>query len=194
MKESNRYYGKYRGTVFNNIDPEQRGRIQALVPAVQGVVPTTYALPCFPIAGKQEGMFMVPQIGAAVWIEFEQGDPDYPIWTGCFWGESPAAPAIPHPEIPQAAVIPPPLPLGQNILIQTTLQHMLLISDAVPIPVMAPIPAPTTPGTGGIVLRSPSGAMIVVNDAGIFINNGKGASIEMIGPSVMINKLALVVT
>ena len=191
MKESNRYYGKYRGTVFNNIDPQQRGRIMAIVPDVQGLVPTTWALPCFPIAGKQEGMFMVPQIGAAVWIEFEQGDPDYPIWVGGFWGE---VPVLPHPEIPLAAVVPPPLPLGQNILIQTTLQHMLLISDAVPIPVMAPIPAPTTPGTGGIVLRSPSGAMIVVNDAGIFINNGKGASIEMIGPSVMINKLALVVT
>jgi len=36
--------------------------------------------------------------------------------------------------------------------------------------------------------------MIVVNDTGIYIHNGKGASIEMIGPSVMINKLALVVT
>jgi hypothetical protein len=195
MKESNRYYGKYRGTVVNNIDPEQRGRIQAIVPDVQGLVPMTYALPCFPIAGKQEGVFMVPQIGAAVWIEFEQGDPDYPIWVGGFWGALPIpVPGVPHPEIPLAAVLPPPIPPGQNILVQTTLQHMLLISDAIPIPVMAPIPAPATPGTGGIVLRSPSGAMIVVNDTGIYINNGKGASIEMIGPSVMINKLALVVT
>lgn len=190
MKESNRYYGKYRGTVINNIDPEQRGRIQAIVPDVQGLVPTTYALPCFPIAGKLEGVFMVPQIGAGVWIEFEQGDPDYPIWVGCFWG---SAPALPHPEIPLAAVVPPPIFPGQNIVIQTTLQHSIIISDAVPIPVLAPIPAPATPGTGGIILRSPSGAMIVVNDTGIYINNGKGASIEMMGPNVMINKLALVV-
>ena len=194
MKESNRYYGKYRGTVLNNIDPEQRGRIQAIVPDVQGLVPTTYALPCFPIAGKLEGVFMVPQIGAGVWIEFEQGDPDYPIWVGCFWGASPAAPALPHPEVPLAAVVPPPIPPGQTIVIQTTLQHSLIMSDAVPIPMPAPIPAPATPGTGGIVLRSPSGAMIVVNDTGIYIHNGKGASIEMIGPSVMINKIALVVT
>ena len=78
-------------------------------------------------------------------------------------------------------------------MIQTTLQHSIIISDAVPIPVLAPIPAPATPGTGGIILRSPSGAMIVVNDTGIYINNGKGASIEMMGPNVMINKLALVV-
>jgi hypothetical protein len=60
--------------------------------------------------------------------------------------------------------------------------------------VQVPVPAPAPPGTGGVVLRSPSGAMIVVNDTGIYINNGKGASIEMMGPSVMINKVALVVT
>ena len=89
--------------------------------------------------------------------------------------------------------MPPPPPPGQTIVIQTTLQHLLLISDAVPIPMEAPIPAPAPPGTGGIVLRSPTGAMIVVNDTGIFINNGKGASIGFLGPSVMINKVALVV-
>lgn len=186
MKEINKYYGKYRGTVLNNIDPEQRGRIMALVPDVLGIIPSSWAMPCVPIAGKLEGTFMVPQIGAGVWIEFEQGDPDYPIWVGGFWG----APL----EVPAAALIPPAIPPGQNIVIQTTLQHSLIISDAVPLPIPAPIPAPAPPGTGGIILRSPSGAMIVVNDTGIYIHNGKGASIEMIGPSVMINKIALVVT
>lgn len=181
-----RYYGKYRGTVINNIDPEQRGRILAMVPDVLGITPSSWALPCVPIAGKQQGIFVVPQIGAGVWIEFEQGDPDYPIWVGGFWGA--------FAEVPTSALAPPPIPPGQNIVIQSTLQHSLIISDAPPIPIPAPIPAPTPPGTGGIVLRSPSGAMIVVNDAGIFIHNGKGASIEMIGPSVMINKVGLVVT
>jgi hypothetical protein len=181
-----RYYGKYRGTVINNIDPEQRGRIMAIVPDVLGITPSSWAMPCVPIAGKQEGVFVVPQIGAGVWIEFEQGDPDYPIWVGGFWGA--------FAEVPTAALAPPPILPGQNIVIQTTLQHSLVISDATPIPVPAPIPAPAPPGTGGIVLRSPSGAMIVVNDAGIFIHNGKGASIEMLGPSVMINKVALMVT
>jgi hypothetical protein len=53
--KSNRYFGKYRGTVVNNIDPEQRGRIQAIVPDVQGITPTTWAMPCVPIAGRQQG-------------------------------------------------------------------------------------------------------------------------------------------
>ncbi|MGH7871420.1 MAG: phage baseplate assembly protein V, partial [Candidatus Binatia bacterium] len=85
-EKTTRYYGKFRGTVVNNVDPEQRGRIQAIVPDVQGLIPITWALPCVPLAGKQEGVFMVPQVGAGVWIEFEQGDPEYPIWVGGFWG------------------------------------------------------------------------------------------------------------
>jgi len=181
-----RHYGKFRGTVINNVDPEQRGRIQAIVPDVQGLTPTTWALPCVPIAGKQEGVYMVPQIGAGVWIEFEQGDPDYPIWVGGFWGS--------FAEVPPAALAPPPIPPGQTIVIQSTLQNGIIISDATPVPVQAPVPAPAPPGTGGVVLSSTSGAMIVVNDTGIYINNGKGASIDLMGPSVMINKVALVIT
>ena len=184
--EDTRYYGKYRGTVINNLDPEQRGRIVAMVPDVQGLIPLTWALPCVPIAGKQEGVFWVPQIGAGVWIEFEQGDPDYPIWVGGFWGSV--------AEVPLAALTPPMAPIGQNLVFQTSMQHLLMVSDGAPVAMLAPIPSPSPPGTGGIVLRSPSGAMVVVNDAGIFINNGKGASIDMIGTSVMINKIALVVT
>ena len=186
MSEGKKFYGLYRGTVVNNIDPMQLGRIMAIVPDVSNVIPTSWAMPCVPIAGKLMGTFMVPQIGAGVWVQFEQGDPDYPVWTGGFWGIA--------AEVPAAALIPPAIPPGGNIVLQTSLQHSVIISDAVPIPVMAPIPAPAPPGTGGVILRSPSGAMIVVNDTGIYINNGKGASIELIGPSVMINKVALVVT
>jgi type VI secretion system (T6SS) baseplate-like injector VgrG len=185
MRESSKYYGVYRGTVVNNIDPLQIGRIMAIVPDVSSITPTTWAMPCVPIAGKQMGSFMVPQIGAGVWLQFEAGDPDRPVWTGGWWGNL--------AEVPPAAFAPPPIPPGQTIVLQTTLQHSVIISDSVPIPMQVPVPAPAPPGTGGIVLRSPTGAMIVVNDTGIYINNGKGASIDMIGPSVMINKAALVV-
>jgi hypothetical protein len=172
--ELKRHYGKYRGTVINNIDPEQRGRIMAFVPDVLGITPSNWALPCVPVAGKQEGMFAVPQIGAGVWMEFEQGDPDYPIWVGGFWGIA--------AEVPALALVPPPIPPGQNIVVQTTGQNTLLLSDAAP-----------TPVTGGIVLKSATGAMIVVNDSGIYISNGKGAMLTMIGPTVTVNNGALVV-
>ena len=86
MATQNKYYGKYRGTVTINVDPEQRGRIMAMVPDVLGLIPSTWALPCVPIAGKQQGTYFIPQIGAGVWIEFEAGDVSQPIWTGCYWG------------------------------------------------------------------------------------------------------------
>jgi hypothetical protein len=186
MSEGNRYYGIYRGTVVQNVDPMQLGRIMVTVPDVGSITPSTWATPCVPLAGKQEGTFMVPQVGAGVWVQFEAGDPDKPVWTGGWWGNA--------LEVPTASMVPPPIPPGQTIVIQTTLQHLLLISDAPPLAMEAPVPPPAPPGTGGIVLRSPTGAMIVVNDTGIFLNNGKGASIELLGPSVMINKIALVVT
>jgi hypothetical protein len=168
-----KYYGKYRGTVINNIDPLQIGRIQVSVPDVS-VIPGTWAMPCLPIAGKQEGVFMVPQIGAGVWVEFEQGNPDYPIWVGGFWGSA--------AEVPALALVPPAIPPGQNIVVQTTAQNTLVLSDSAP-----------TPVSGGIVLKSTTGAMIVVNDSGIYIQNGKGASITLIGPTVTVNMGALVV-
>jgi hypothetical protein len=174
MTEINKYYGKYRGTVLNNIDPEQRGRIQAIIPDVLGLIPSSWAMPCVPIAGKQEGIFVVPQIGAGVWMEFEQGESDYPIWVGGFWGIA--------TEVPALALTPPPIPPGQNIVLQTTLQNSIILSDAAP-----------TPLTGGIVLKSATGATIIVNDSGIYIDNNKGASLIMVGKSVTINNGALVI-
>ena len=100
--------------------------------------------------------------------------PDKPIWVGGFWGI--------FAEVPVPAQVPPPIPPGQNVCIQTTLQNMMMVSDA-----------PPTPLTGGIVLKSTTGAMIVVNDSGIYIQNGKGASIMMVGPAVNINMGALTI-
>ncbi len=78
--------GKYRGKVSSNIDPKQMGRLQVVVPAVSEE-PLGWAMPCVPYAGDQVGFLTLPPTGANVWVEFEQGNPDYPIWTGCFWGE-----------------------------------------------------------------------------------------------------------
>jgi len=83
-RNEGRYFGKYRGLVKDNKDPLKLGRIQATVPAVFGMS-TNWALPCAPYAGNQVGFYTIPPIGAKVWIEFEGGDPTYPIWSGCFW-------------------------------------------------------------------------------------------------------------
>jgi hypothetical protein len=86
-----RFFGKYRGLVVNNIDPLGLGRLQAMVPEVLGEIPSGFALPCAPYAGTGSGQFTIPPIGAGVWIEFEAGNVSRPIWSGCWWstGEVP---------------------------------------------------------------------------------------------------------
>ncbi len=79
------FYGKYRGKVIDNNDPLKRGRLRANVPAISDH-DLTWAEPGTPYAGPKLGWYVIPPAGANVWIEFERGDVDYPIWTGCFWG------------------------------------------------------------------------------------------------------------
>jgi uncharacterized protein involved in type VI secretion and phage assembly len=165
-----RFYGKYRGTVINNVDPLQIGRLQVMVPDVSNVMISSWAMPCAPVAGMQHGQFAVPPIGAGVWVEFEQGDPDYPIWVGCFWGTAAEVPAL-------ARTVPPAVP---GITLQTVLGNGIVISD---------LPGPS----GGIMLKSTLGATLIVNDTGIYIQNGKGASIVLTGPTVNVNMGALTV-
>jgi uncharacterized protein involved in type VI secretion and phage assembly len=165
-----RYYGKYRGLVLNNIDPMQLNRLMVQVPDVAGLLPATWAMPCVPVAGIQNGMVALPMIGSGVWVEFEQGNPDYPIWVGCFWGSAAEVPVLAH-------ATPPGV---QAITLQTPLQNGLTVSD---------LPGPT----GGIMLKSATGATLIVNDTGIYIQNGKGASIVMTGPTVTINTGALTI-
>ena len=166
--DQEQFYGKFRGVVINNVDPLRIGRIQVQVPDVSGVLPSSWAMPCVPVAGVQSGFFTVPPVGAGVWVEFEHGDPDYPIWVGGFWGTA--------AEVPALANTIPPGTIG--FALQTTLQNGIVVSD---------LPGPT----GGIMLKSATGATIIVNDTGIYIQNGKGAAITLLGPTTDVNNGAL---
>jgi len=162
------FFGKYRASVLDNIDPLQIGRLMVQVPDVSNVIPSTWAMPCVPFAGIQSGFYAVPAIGSGVWVEFEHGDPDYPIWVGCFWGSAADLPAL-------ALAAPPGV---QQVVIQTTEQNMLMISD---------VPGPS----GGILLKTAAGALISITDTGITLSNGQGATLALTGPSVSVNEGAL---
>ena len=160
-----RFYGKYRGKVENNIDPLQTGRIQVSVPTVLGDGRMSWAMPCVPYAGPGVGFFAIPPVGANVWVEFEGGDPDYPIWSGCFWGvgEVPAVPALPQMKVWKTDGI------------------TLTLSDL--------------PGAGGFTLEVgppvvPTPLKMIFNVAGIELNNG-AASIKLTPASVSINNGAM---
>jgi uncharacterized protein involved in type VI secretion and phage assembly len=163
MNGKQKLYGKYRAMVLNNVDPMQQGRLQVQAPDVSGLLPSSWAMPCVPLAGMQTGSFAMPPIGSGVWVEFEQGELDRPVWVGCFWGSAAEIPAL-------ARTIPPGL---SGIALQTVLQNGIVVSD---------LPGPS----GGIMLKSTIGATIIVNDTGIYIQNGKGASLIMTGPTMAI--------
>jgi uncharacterized protein involved in type VI secretion and phage assembly len=161
--EQRRYFGKYRGIVVNTLDPERLARLQATVPDVLGTASSTWAMPSLPFASTHAGVVAVPPVGAGVWIEFEQGDPDYPIWSGCWWGSASEVPAL---------VLSGQPGVGQITLV-TPGQHTLVISDL--------------PGiAGGITVRTSDGTRISLNDNAIALDNGKGAAISLIGNAVKI--------
>jgi uncharacterized protein involved in type VI secretion and phage assembly len=81
-----RFFGKYRGQVTDNNDPNNLGRIKAKVPRLLGDEESGWALPAFIYGGASEqGLFALPDVGAGVWIEFEGGDLSYPVWTGTWY-------------------------------------------------------------------------------------------------------------
>jgi cytoskeletal protein CcmA (bactofilin family) len=96
-----RLFGKFRGKVVDTADPMLGGRLLCEVAAVPGML-LNWAMPAVPYASVGQGFFAVPVEGSDVWIEFEQGDPNRPIWCGGYWeiGEEPAMPEL-SPEAPE---------------------------------------------------------------------------------------------
>jgi uncharacterized protein involved in type VI secretion and phage assembly len=164
------YFGKYRATVLNNLDPMLQGRVQVQLGDRYGLFPSTWALPAFPFAGKGNAIVALPQLGSSVWVEFEAGDPDYPIWTGAFWPDPGSFPPL---------ALAAATPATPNILFQTVSGTSITLSDN---------PAQQ------VFIKTVSGAMITIGAAGITIMNGQGASIAMVGPQVIINNGALTIT
>jgi len=162
---NNKFYGKYRGTVTDIDDPTMIGRIRAKVPDVMGDNESGWAMPCAPFGGSGMGFFALPSVGAGVWIEFEQGDPDYPIWSGCWFGS--------QSEIPSSLLSPP----YQKSMIITSGGNSILLDDS--------------PGSGGITFETAGGQKVEILGTGIKIDNGSGATIELTGSQVSVNSGAL---
>ncbi len=162
------FYGKYRGIVTDIQDPLMQGRIKARVPEVLGDDESGWALPCLPFGGDSMGMFVLPDVGSAVWMEFEHGDADYPIWCGSYFGSSVSMPSD---------LLAPPY---KKTMIMTKSGHSITLDD--------------TPGAGGITIQASGGQKITLTAQGIEIDNGMGATIKLTGPQVKINDDALEVT
>ena len=137
-----RYYGKYRGTVEDNQDPNNRGRLKARVPGVLTDITSSWANPSSPFAGDGIGIFTVPPVGTGVWIEFEDGDVSRPIWSGCWWGDN----QLPNQATPDVRVI------------KTVSGHTITLDD--------------TGGSEKIEITDKDGGKIVMDQSGIEISKG----------------------
>ena len=131
QKLERRFYGKYRGFVKDNADPEQLGRLKVTVPSVLGDQIAVWAFPCLPYGGDtNQGFLFIPDIEAGVWIEFEEGDPEFPIWVGTFWSKPGGESQLPKPNGPdgseQGAVQDPPT----RKIIKTKKGHTIQLEDA----------------------------------------------------------------
>lgn len=156
------FYGKYRGIVTKTDDPQNRGRIRAKVLDIYGENESGWALPALPYAGNGVGLFLLPPVDSWVWIEFENGDTEYPIWSGCFWGESDTVPAD---------------PARTEMKVLKTGAGTITLNDK--------------QGSEGITIETKDGMKIVLDSNGIEINNGNGASIKLSDNKVTINNDAL---
>lgn len=153
-----KYYGKFRGVVTKNNDPQRRGRLRLLIPSVLGDQETGWALPCVPFGGfKDQGFFMLPEPDAIVWVEFEEGDLSRPIWTGTLWQESEDVPALPEDGA---------LPSPNTRLIKTPSGHVLQFDDK--------------KGEEKFLLHHPKGTEIELNEAGtVSLTDANGATVVL---------------
>lgn len=87
-----KYPGFYPAIVKTNVDPERRQRLRVCIPAIHDIRASQDALPWAEtssmFAGNDRGIFILPEKGETVWVVFKQGDPDYPIWVGSWYGRN----------------------------------------------------------------------------------------------------------
>lgn len=162
MSETGAFLGKYRGLVTHNNDPQKRGRLRVKVPDVLSDNESGWALPCLPYAGNQVGLYTIPPVNASVWVEFEQGDPDFPIWSGCFWEDG---------------QWPNQLADLKNKVFKTEMCTITLANQ--------------DGSNGEITIETNSGTRITLSENGIEIVDGKGGSVTLKSSQFSVNQGAL---
>ncbi len=197
-----RRYGKYHGFVVDNEDPDGRGRLKLTVPSTLDDQTTDWALPCLPFGGSAgAGLLLIPEVGAEVWVEFEQGDISHPIWVGTLWT---ATPQKDGPDLGPVTARTLRTPGGQILRMDDadgetgiTLHHQsgaeITIADDGTLTV--------DDGQGDVITLDATDRKLLVEDAngnriqlsssGITLDNGQGSRLELSGPSVTISATSI---
>ena len=195
---NNKRYGKYRGVVKRNDDPSRIGRLQVSVPSLSGQDGHTWALPCLPFGGCKQGMFFVPEVGAQVWIEFEEGDTSRPIWTGVFWDSANDLPDEADKATPTTRILQ--TTSGHKLqfddhdgerrvrLTHATESELLITDDgSIHLTNCAGMTLNLNQERGELLLEDAKGNMLRMNNSGWSAEDISGNRIEMSGGTVTIN-------
>lgn len=167
-KVERRFYGKYRGTVVDNADPAGLGRLRLRVPSVLGPdVVTGWATPCTPYGGAaDQGLLFVPDRDAGVWVEFEEGDLEFPIWVGTYWTREGSDSQLPRPQDPDGTerdqVQAPPT----RKIIKTAKGHTIQLEDKDSEELVT-------------IVEAVNNNVITLNQDGITVTDGNGNAITL---------------
>jgi hypothetical protein len=147
-RHANKFYGKYRGIVAENADEHYQGLLRVHVPSVFGEAAVVQAKACMPY-----GHYFVPPIDSLVWVEFEEGNRESPIWSGAW---------LPKGKAPAEAQLSPP----DARVIQTAAGHTIRIVDK--------------KDEEQILIRHSSDAFVSIDAKGsILLSNSKGSHIHL---------------
>ena len=184
-------YGKYRAFVTDNKDPQKRGRLKLLVPSVLNEEETDWALPCVPFGGlADQGVFMIPEVDAQLWVEFEEGNINCPIWIGTFWPENTNVPKEASQEEPTTRLIKTPgghlvqfddKPGEEKIVIRHKKKAEIKIDKEGSIELKDAKENSITldASAKSISVRDANGNTLVMTSTGTVLEDGNGNKIEM---------------
>ena len=199
------YFGKYRGFVTDNEDPDRLGRLKLIVPSLFETSELEWALPCMPFGGLPEyGFFMIPEVDAQVWVEFEQGNLAYPIWTGTFWQPKSEVPEEISSDGPTARLIK--TPSGHILHMEDKedeeiihLKHMigseLLIDEKGSLALTDQNGATLTidADAGEIIVADSNGNTMTMSSSGTTVEDSNGNKIEMAASGITVKGQQVVI-
>ena len=163
-----RYYGKYRGTVVDNEDPARLGRVKVRVPRLLGPdMVTGWATPCAPFGGAaDQGFLFIPDREAGVWVEFEGGDLECPIWVGTYWSKPDSGSQLPKPQQDDGSEADDVQDPPTRKIVKTGKGHTIQFEDK--------------EGEESIIVREGvKGHLVVLDKNGVKVTDATGNSIEM---------------
>jgi uncharacterized protein involved in type VI secretion and phage assembly len=161
-------HGKYRATVYQNDDPERRGRLRLLIPSIFRKEPTDWVQGAFPIASaSKEAFIMVPEEKSHVLVEFIEGDRSAPVWTAAY-----------YPDKPQKVDVPTDFDLKQGTM------HLLRTRSGIAVRM-----EDDGDKTQVLVIAHPGGGEVRIDKDGITTIKDQGGAMVQMDPKAKVTKV-----